>query len=85
MVFFATSMSSGWNLAIRHILPIFPFLILIAAFFAAVMLSPRSEYIWNYCRPSRSSGADGAWLADQFARQAELALRWDWFDDLLVC
>jgi len=31
LVFFATSMSSGLNLGVRHILPIFPFLILIAA------------------------------------------------------
>ena len=31
VVFFATSMLSGMNLGIRHILPIFPFLILIAA------------------------------------------------------
>jgi hypothetical protein len=31
VVFLATSMSSGLNLGIRHILPIFPFLILIAA------------------------------------------------------
>jgi hypothetical protein len=42
VVFFGISLSSGLNLGVRHILPVFPFLILLAAA-AAVSLAKRSR------------------------------------------